>query len=1556
MQRIDFSKGLNTDVGPLLQPEGTHTSALNLTAHPTRAGRVNEGGNVLSADAGGKILGITYIEQQQWSVVFVLTEEGDSRVSVFDHVSEEITPVVTDRELGCSWNFSAVEYMYAEAKEHGVCDDLLIYFSSNCTYYVVNVTEMLDPVRRAAVLASEPCGYFEVGQPLRSPKVNVTPVDHLQSTLEAGAVAFAVRLGDDDANHTNWFPLSSTVTIRSEHNRPGQRATSAVEVLITGLDERYNNLDIAVVRTSAGVTTVQQLPKVNYSGTTYSLIYYGQRGVETSLASITTTTNAYLRGKDLLQYEGRMLYYNVKRNKNLNYQKYANEIIPSVVVYQVSLREQMKHRFPSLPRGENMAPAIVFNYADGSQSAPFGIYGVPLTGNSTPPDPSAYCEGETARYDYTGEQRTIGENPGIDLSSKSLLSGISPDLSTPTRTVGPTLMVRDRTISRPVSTRPIRHLHRRNDPWVDNTGKDILTEHPRRINTEHPLSPHYSTLDFPDTLDCFGERMFPEGKVFSYAIPGADKIPHYSNFNSGVTNKFQSSNDVYRDIKINLLGWKFDNIHLPTEDELPQPLDPAQPYKIVYVKRGVDNSTVVANGWTGGTYVGENRGQKYYFQRHGVNSKDNVFRGVSSRYERPEEQGGGVIEDSRFADANAVSRGYTFHSPDTDLTQGRIDATEVVCNFGLRGAGWRYGLHAKGRPPADAWTGQRIDQRGCRTANNLTGVDLGVRPKTVGIASIAPTVTGRVINPTGATHPVDSVYNESSVFIETSDTLPGNDRDNSFIGDTVDHQGALYANSTYVTLKKTLEAQYGGAYGRSYIDTGLVARKGQTSVEGICGDVFIGPYSKRRTSFVSEKVGEGYRVARVNPDSVQQFFQSQTVCDTNESVVYELLGLNINQDGPPEPGDYADARNYAGLYTDPSPPVLLTKTYSNREAYNASGPLTDVYYPGTTTGVVYSIVESRIPAWERMTGDPKQDQIFAERLQNYHLDSDVDHSRPWDSCYLNHVNYVPVEQASRKQVSLVALIKSVVMLLIPATMLDNISDVDGIFDAISTSLADAGLTTLLMVAANTLFTKDTMRKLVGMEPCIGRDSEGAFTRFKSEAHKDNYNEYNFDYAKQTTENQYIGITSLYNTCDCSSCEGEDRDARGAGTSKEIYSSAQQGLDTEIDAYRTVRIANYNELPAHAGNLRKLFVQQGRLFAHTTRGIYAIRTRSEAPTDLGGSLTGSGELLMDMQLIAGVGTDEGYAGTNFPNASINVPAVGYFFVDDAGRKIYRFDGKLDEISARGMRQFFLDHLPFCSEGETHDENAATLAYRMTYDGVDQRLLFTKLDGRYSFTISYSVVAQSWISFHSYTPAHYLRTRYDLFSVVDGQIWRHTPGANFHRFYGVQYAAMLEVVLTHRTEYFQVDSVGVMSSAERGGHEMIDLTYDAAVVFNYQHSTGLLALRLSNELFIHNESQAHQVKERITEVNISRNQDIFNINDISNNIDLTCGEFVSIKGNDTCSVIPALSNEIDCLSVNGSFRGSGGVSGRWVKLRLYLQQPRDTKLTTYFLEWRRRGDAN
>ena len=1635
--------GLVMDAEEVVAPSNSYNYALNAVHHTRNTGYfglTNEESTKL-AQSLGVIYGYSYIERWHKTLLFV---EGD-KIYLLDNTSDGLQFVCSATEFGCSWNFNSCEYLYGEFKAFNACDDLHVYFSSNCIYYKVNISEMIDVERKPAVhskVQDQGCQYFEVVKIVCGPDVCAIPVEHFGAKMEAGSVSFAVKLLDSDGNDSNWFDISNSVNITSENNIAGEPAKNAVNLVISNLDKRYDRIKIAVIKVSSSVTVIEELQDtISYSDQGVSFLYYGQKGTVIDISTITTKKKAWFRGQDLIQKDGRMFFYNIKNEKNLNYQKYANQITLQLVEYETSMEQNLKYNFPSLLRGETYAFAIVFKFADGSYShayhIPFGSASGSNIGFSNnilrrfeiANSVNTFAVGSDVGYskmsvsDFDTEKQferkrnpsEIKDRPhesdkqenavktdinNIDTDSRNvieaghchdnlygceeahdtlnndlddvsnsvesnfeLLAGYGkdepdPDVTTTTSLKDAAKLFTDKALTereyitrkRPSlnwtdvsSVQPsgteqagLLSIADRGDSWVDANGQ-ILTDSPLRVVGIHAFEAGESDVPYPDERDCYNDRFYPSGNVTDHKVSDCSKIPHFVSFQNGVVNKYQPANYEYGNTYVRLLGIRASGIHMPTEEELGKPLCPTSPFKLVYVKRTDINKTVFAKGYLTGVFSGEAYGKQYYYPRYGVNSFESVSRFIAAG------EGGLSRMGSKTEDPY-----YNFHSPDTDLKSSFIPATHLRHELNLKGNGWKHGLVAHGRKPSDQWNGKQRDQRGCRLSNNLNHYDGGSGSliELLGL-TVAPADT--VVSPEGnMAVSLMNRYCESSIYLGASAQVSGAEHDKSFIGGVITHFGPTECNAPYVGLVRPLSNQYGSVESRQYTDLNITAKHtytGSAVIEGVCGDIWIVPYSKKRTGYVSNKVGDFYNV----PAKPGSPCRRRSICESPEDKLFEVLGMNFYPTRYPKSGDLYDPKNYAGLHTIAGGCGANGLSREDKDAPENSE--SDFYWPRTVKSLNHCVVEAEVNAWLRETGEGSQiegGQVFYPKLKDLYLDSDAPASHPFEESYINRFAQID-EQPSVKQLTTKAFIEIFLKLITPALGLTQFQNLEAIVDTASAMWVFPMLVAIWITSVNVLFTNRRINEMLHIKDCL-RDEEGGDLDEGIEGFEDNYNFYNPDYSALNSYQQYFAPPPNFNTCICDDCDKDQ-------TNNQIYHSPKQNLDSEVDAYSTVKVLQYNELPSHVGRIRKLFIQNNGFYAHTTKGICLLRmAEGGLAQDIGSQLTGNGSLILDPILLL-EGSYEGFGGTFHPNASINVGGVGYFFVDELAGKIYRFNGQPEEISNYGISGFLKNNLDFCEDRDCFDEKTSSdVHYSLGWDPRYSRLLVTKKDGNLcsSWTVSYAPFADQgrgkWISFHSYVPDGYFWTKQDMYSVINGQVWKHNTKKEYQSFYGkkhsfiIQFSAASEGFIPFELAHGQI----IADFEKHSGNNIIkdlDISFNKIGVWNSTQGTGIRNTSLISDNFGQNLSQRDKVISNYDLIKLQKELRTWNFTNIRDLI-TSCTDQPLLLHSCECNPLPEFNESlIDCTIPQHQKNQGRALFDKFVTYRFIFDNDTNIRLKLY-----------
>lgn len=361
-------KGMNTDTLPSMQVDSNaYRFALNAvkkTDTESGFGLSNESGNAthVQLPEGYEVRGYYYLEEKN-QFIFFLFDGTNSQIGIADEDNRTYTGIVNDTNSNNQLNFSYDEWIDCEVKwvTKGQCKHLIVYWSNNDTYKFADLNDTC-------------CDYSNLTLfDCICPSVVSTSVQENGGHLPNGSYQFAIQLEDEDGNTTNYGKISNPIAISDGDNIAGELSNKSINIVINNLNPRYNRINLAVIKTINGITTTQVIKDNFYGGTKFSYLYSGDTGREISvpLTEIIGRKNRYISGKNLHQYNSRLLLYNTKPIANLDYQRTANNIKVGFYQFVVPSREA-KYWQQFLPR-ENYAFGIQWNYCDNTSSAAFPL-------------------------------------------------------------------------------------------------------------------------------------------------------------------------------------------------------------------------------------------------------------------------------------------------------------------------------------------------------------------------------------------------------------------------------------------------------------------------------------------------------------------------------------------------------------------------------------------------------------------------------------------------------------------------------------------------------------------------------------------------------------------------------------------------------------------------------------------------------------------------------------------------------------------------------------------------------------------------------------------------------------------------------------------------------------------------------------------------------------------------------------------------------------------------------------------------------------------------------
>lgn len=358
--------------------------------------------------------------------------------------------------------------------------------------------------------------------------------------------------------------------------------------------------------------------------------------------------------------------------------------------------------------------------------------------------------------------------------------------------------------------------------------------------------------------------------------------------------------------------------------------------------------------------------------------------------------------------------------------------------------------------------------------------------------------------------------------------------------------------------------------------------------------------------------------------------------------------------------------------------------------------------------------------------------------------------------------------------------------------------------------------------------------------------------------------YNTDYSKSDALKPYSSLEGNYQYC---------KDCRESFPQRLVYSETGN-QEEKADNYRTFYANNYRDLPAHTGPITNIFINFDDLYAHTALGYYKIITKPyQINTNQATLYVGTGEFF-SVPPRQGVSVDYGYAGST-QKFSTKATEYGTIFVDNNTGKVFILTDSIKEISLEGMRNWLEENLEITFNTQYKKQYGVDyplgnqpampngVGMLTTFDPRHKRVLITKIDyeaidkipsvinfsdptkfKNKSWTISYSLLSNTWKSWHSYLPNFGFNDSNNFYTSIINKpiLWRHNQ-LNFQTFYGKKYPHIIEYVVKEDLGQTKtLDTIAYISKVEEWNpqsKQWIDkdyLTFDSLIAYNSYQSTG------------------------------------------------------------------------------------------------------------------------
>jgi hypothetical protein len=288
--------------------------------------------------------------------------------------------------------------------------------------------------------------------------------------------------------------------------------------------------------------------------------------------------------------------------------------------------------------------------------------------------------------------------------------------------------------------------------------------------------------------------------------------------------------------------------------------------------------------------------------------------------------------------------------------------------------------------------------------------------------------------------------------------------------------------------------------------------------------------------------------------------------------------------------------------------------------------------------------------------------------------------------------------------------------------------------------------------------------------------------------------------------------------------------------------------------------DYYEHQKNRGEITNLEADNDRLIIHCRYGLFVTR----ASDRLGGNETditiSSGDLfeLPPREIIS---SDTGYAGLHSPFSAKRCK-LGYVFADHQQGKIFIVNDSIDEISNKGLRNFFAEELVLSSET---DRPYRDLGIIFEFDERFNRLLMTKKDpaGK-NFTLSYDPSGK-WISFHDYIPDMYIADRKNFYSIEQNRLYIHNSPVR--EFYGVPFVSRIDFTFSQPVPQTKLlASVKWVSEVKNGDLNQQRRTFNKIMVYNSYQCSGEIVLTERNLAYVENEWRFNKFMDIVNNRNL------------------------------------------------------------------------------------------
>jgi len=354
----------------------------------------------------------------------------------------------------------------------------------------------------------------------------------------------------------------------------------------------------------------------------------------------------------------------------------------------------------------------------------------------------------------------------------------------------------------------------------------------------------------------------------------------------------------------------------------------------------------------------------------------------------------------------------------------------------------------------------------------------------------------------------------------------------------------------------------------------------------------------------------------------------------------------------------------------------------------------------------------------------------------------------------------------------------------------------------------------------------------------------------------------------------------------------------------IYYSDIDNQETQQDFNRIIKANNYKDVTSTTGPITDIFKSHNQIYFSTSNSIFHLPVNPQRlSSDESQVYIGTGQFLSlpETELNS---VDYSLGGLQDKTSRV-LTEFGTIYVDYKSRKVFLLNQGLQDISSRGMKSFFQNRGGFELDRQFQlaynfdfpiRSVISGIGYISTYDPRFKRLIITKKDYKVrsnyrlvggvsttkgdvyytdrfyycpadgagvattlsnsgvfenrSFTISYSFLTNSWVSFHSYIPYYMFNDKDTFFS---DNLFKHSDYSSSLRFYNQLFPQIVDLnipqnsqeIKTTNAVYYNSKSVVFDSLTQQ--FKPSTQTYNKFIAYNSTQTSGTQILNLQDTLF-------------------------------------------------------------------------------------------------------------